>query len=357
LGEPLRFGLRPRSRRAIRSITFAGFALLTRYGGSASIPLAANAPTKRNKKRILVENILDCCILLSLSFFSPKHTLKIMAHGKTIKFFLIDGKPDGRMFCELSNWTGKAYRIPRMQIKDSGDRPDLKKPGVYLLLSNDESGNQIYIGESESIFDRLNQHMSTKDFFKEVIAFISKDDNLNKAHIKYLEHNLYRLASNSKRYSITNAQNPPKPAISESDQAEMQEFLENIKILVNAMGHNVFIPQPQLDKTEQDFMLKVPKTGADATGNLTNDNRFVVFKGSKAANKINDSASPTIKRLRQELIDNGILFLNADVYEFKDDHIFGSPSTAGGIVTGGNVNGLTAWLRKNDSVTLKDAAI
>jgi hypothetical protein len=29
------------SRRAIRSITVAGFALLTRYGGSATIPLAS----------------------------------------------------------------------------------------------------------------------------------------------------------------------------------------------------------------------------------------------------------------------------------------------------------------------------
>ncbi len=30
-----------------------------------------------------------------------------MKFGKTIKIFLIDGDPNGRMSCELSNWTGK----------------------------------------------------------------------------------------------------------------------------------------------------------------------------------------------------------------------------------------------------------
>jgi hypothetical protein len=38
-----------------------------------------------------------------------------MKYGKTIKIFLIDGDPNGRMSCELSNWSGKAYKIPRIK--------------------------------------------------------------------------------------------------------------------------------------------------------------------------------------------------------------------------------------------------
>jgi len=363
LGEPL---------RSLRSLA-SGYPLhhlrarpsVGRFGGSATIPLAANAPTKRNKKRILVEYIPNCCILPLLSFFSPKHTLKIMAHGKTIKLFLIDGKADGRTSCELSNWTGKAYRIPRMQIKDSIDRKDIFNTGIYLLFGSDEEvGDQVYIGEAEVVMDRLKQHLKSpeKEFFKEAIVFVSKDNNLNKAHIKYLESRLYEIAKNAKRYKLQNRNTPTQSSISEADEAEMEEFIENIKMLVNAMGHKVFdekreavVGTPE-QQTQNVFVLKTANTGADASGIPTTDG-FVVFKGSKAANKINDSSSPTIKRLRQELIEKGILFLNADVYEFKDDHIFGSPSTAGGIVTGGNVNGLTAWVRKNDGVTLKDAAI
>ena len=41
-----------------------------------------------------------------------------MIFGKTIKISLIDGAPNGRMSCELSNWSGKAYKIPRIKIKD-----------------------------------------------------------------------------------------------------------------------------------------------------------------------------------------------------------------------------------------------
>ncbi|QGG47419.1 GIY-YIG nuclease family protein [Heliorestis convoluta] len=29
-------------------------------------------------------------------------------YGKKITMFLIDGDPNGRLTCELSNWTGKA---------------------------------------------------------------------------------------------------------------------------------------------------------------------------------------------------------------------------------------------------------
>lgn len=31
-------------------------------------------------------------------------------YGKTIKLFLIDAEPDGRMACELSNWNGKELK-------------------------------------------------------------------------------------------------------------------------------------------------------------------------------------------------------------------------------------------------------
>ncbi len=57
-----------------------------------------------------------------------------MKFEKTIKIFLIDGEPNGRMTCELSNWTGKAYKIPRTQVKTCTDRLDLNNTGVYMLF-------------------------------------------------------------------------------------------------------------------------------------------------------------------------------------------------------------------------------
>lgn len=71
-----------------------------------------------------------------------------MKYGKTIKLFLIDGEPNGRMTCELSNWTGKAYRIPRTEVRKCADRSDLENTGVYLLLGKDQNENNlVYIGK------------------------------------------------------------------------------------------------------------------------------------------------------------------------------------------------------------------
>jgi len=56
-----------------------------------------------------------------------------MNTGKAISLFLMDGIPDGVVACELFNWTGKGFRIPRSRLKDLSQRPDLRKAGVYFL--------------------------------------------------------------------------------------------------------------------------------------------------------------------------------------------------------------------------------
>ncbi|MCK5836431.1 MAG: hypothetical protein KAH09_04120 [Desulfobacula sp.] len=61
---------------------------------------------------------------------------------KTIRIFLMDSLPDGRMACELSNWSGKAYKIPRGMIKECPDRPELNSTGVYLLFGRDGVNNR-----------------------------------------------------------------------------------------------------------------------------------------------------------------------------------------------------------------------
>ncbi|PUU87516.1 GIY-YIG nuclease family protein [Halanaerobium sp.] len=117
--------------------------------------------------------------------------------SKTIKLFLLDGDPNKRMSCELSNWVGKAYKIPRSLMKESDDRDDLQNIGVYFLFGKDPNNpddNMIYIGQTENIFNRLKQHLDQKEFWNEVVTVISKDDNLNRAHVRYLEYKLYEIA-------------------------------------------------------------------------------------------------------------------------------------------------------------------
>ena len=277
-----------------------------------------------------------------------------MKFGKTIKIFLIDGEPNGRMTCELSNWSGKAYKIPRIKVKDCIDRNDLVSTGVYLLLGKDEEGKElVYIGEAESILKRLNQHLNQKDFWNEAIVFISKDENLNKAHVKYLENRLHNIAHSAKRYKVENSIIPTQSSISESDRAEMEEFVENIKMLVNTLGHKVFDEKRDFKPKQkiEIFAIKAAR-GADGQGEPTSDG-FVVFKGSKAASTIVNSMTPSFVKLRQKLIDEGVLVNKIEYFEFSDDYIFSSPSTAAVMVMGRNANGLSEWKLK-DGKTLKE---
>jgi Domain of unknown function (DUF4357) len=267
-----------------------------------------------------------------------------MKFGKTIKIFLIDGDPNGRMSCELSNWSGKAYKIPRIKVKDCIDRDDLRSTGVYLLFGKDEEGkDQVYIGEAETILKRLNQQLTQKDFWHETIVVISKDENLNKAHIKYLENRLHDIATSANRYKIENSIIPTQSSISESDRAEMEEFIDNIKLLVNTLGHKVFEEKREFKpkQKQQVFFLKAAR-GADAQGEPTSDG-FVVFKGSKAAGSTVASITPSFLTLRQKLIKEGVLVDKGEYFEFPDDYIFSSPSTAACMVLGRNANGLTEW--------------
>lgn len=274
--------------------------------------------------------------------------------GKTIKLFLIDGDPNGRMTCELSNWTGKAYKIPRIKVKDCADRPDLTNPGVYLLFGKDETGKDlVYIGEAEMVLKRLTQQLNQKDFWNEAIVFISKDENLNKAHIKYLENGLFELAKSINRYQIENSTIPTQSSIAESDRAEMEEYIENVRMLVNTLGHKVFDEKRDLKpkRKQKTFFIQAAR-GADAEGEPTADG-FVVLKGSKAAGSTVASMTQNFISLRIKLIDQEAIVQKGDSLVFTDDFIFTSPSTAASIVLGRNANGLTEWKLKN-GMTLKE---
>lgn len=280
-----------------------------------------------------------------------------MKFGKTIKIFLIDGDPNGRMTCELSNWTGKAYKIPRIKIKECTDRDDLKNTGVYLLLGKDEEGNeQVYIGEAETILNRLTQHLNQKDFWNEAIVFVSKDDNLNKAHIKYLENRLFEIASTVKRYKLENSITPTQSSISESDKAEMEEFLDNIKILVNSLGHKLFEGKRENQNLSnipiQEFTLTNPRENANAIGVPTSEG-FVVFKGGVFSKTTTPKIPNGLLKIRENLIQTGKAVLIGENYQLMEDYLFNSPSQAAGVILGKSANGLTEW-RINSGLNLKD---
>lgn len=275
-----------------------------------------------------------------------------MNYGKSIRLFLIEGIADGRWMCELSNWTGKAYKIPRNCVKESSDREELKNTGIYFLFgkSDETDTYRVYIGEAENIYERLLTHLKEKDFWHECVVFISKDNNLNKAHVKYLENRMYTIAKEAGRYQLENSNIPTQSSLSEADRAEMEEFINNAKLLLSAVGHKVLEATAIPSKTNNDPEIFVFE-GKDykATGTTTADG-FVVFKNSILSKKANSSLTKSLIDKRNKLISENII---DSAFTFTKDYIFSSPSTAASIISGNSTNGKTAW-RNSQGMTLKD---
>jgi hypothetical protein len=64
-----------------------------------------------------------------------------MIYGKSIELFLVNGSADSLVTAELSNWNGKAIRIPRTEIA-SCDRMDITQAGVYFLFCKQDDDTE-----------------------------------------------------------------------------------------------------------------------------------------------------------------------------------------------------------------------
>src|SRR5262249_32657226 len=157
----------------------------------------------------------------------------------TIKLFLAHGDAKRLRTAELSNWTGKAIAGPRSELDSVLSRDEAINLGVYFLTGTDPLSGRLalYIGEAESIRDRLRSHLD-KDFWNHVIFFISKDENLTKAHVRYLEGRLIEQAKTVGRAVVMNGQSSGSK-LPESDREDMEIFLDRIHQLMPVLGTDV----------------------------------------------------------------------------------------------------------------------
>jgi len=183
---------------------------------------------------------------------------------------------------------------------------------------------------------RLKQYLS-KEFWNQVVAFVSKDENLPKSHIECLEGKLIDIGIIAGKGVIQNNQSSGAK-LPESDQAEMDIFLDKILKLLPVMGTTLF-SVPEISKRLVDDRLVCTIKGLTAYGNRT-DNGFIVYKDSQAV--LEDRKSSVRGRVRRQLlIDKGVLVQKDNSLVFVRDHEFTSPSLAASAIRGSNYNGFT----------------
>jgi Domain of unknown function (DUF4357) len=188
-----------------------------------------------------------------------------------------------------------------------------------------------------------------KDFWNQIVFFTSKDENLTKAHIRYLEGQLIEHAKNAGRALVKNSQGSGSK-LPESDREDMEVFLKKMQQLLPALGVEILVPIPgssDHETTAEFDLLTCEIKGLKATGYQT-PNGIVVLSGSQAVLAERESSQKyrwSIS-LRERLKEDGSLVASGECLVFTKNVEFTSPSAAAAVVHGGQANGLTAWKNK-----------
>lgn len=285
---------------------------------------------------------------------------------KLIKLFVMESKKNLKEI-DLSNWVGKVYVGDRKHVDIIQTIPTIaNSTGLYFLLGNDVQTDEkyLYIGEADDVATRIKQHSSnkSKDWFEEFIIFVSKDMDLTKAHVRYLEKSLYELAQkNLTTITLKNNCCPPGSNLSDYDIAYMQEFQDNMIFVLNNLGIINFVQTQQKSKAKEIkkdiFYLPLTQNRVDKNGEIVkarleiSDNGYLLLKGSYVES---EERAPSFKKhvyykIRKKLeADN--LFIPSDIEGLlitKEDIPFKACSAAAAVCKNRATNGRTEWKLPN----------
>lgn len=302
--------------------------------------------------------------------------------GKQVRLFLADGTVGGLMTAEILNWTGHMLRARRSELGEIKRREEAKRTGVYILFGTDEEDQPAaYIGEGDMVANRLDEHNIRKDFWKDVVIITSKDMNLTKAHVRYLESELIRLAQNIGRFKLLNGNAPTGgAALPEADESDMKYFISQIQILMPVLGFDIFRGRPKsatwkavtpapgehsvvastdeespdtVSATDSPVFRMMTRNGCDARAQLI-DGEFTMLEGSviNGTMKDNPAMAETTRQqfnarkpLHAKVVATSRPGPRPHLVTLEKDFVFTSPSAAAAVVYGrASANGRTTWL-------------
>ena len=284
--------------------------------------------------------------------------------GRTIRMFLVEGKPTGLINAEVINWTGQVLTGPRSSLVAVLGREEARRPGIYFLL--DEAAEAalptLYIGESDNVAGRIKAHDGQREFGRVAIV-TSKDANLTKAHVLYLESRMIELREGIGRVIVANGRASEIRSLPESDRADMEYFVQQLELVLPVIGFDVLRPTRQRIRAKRESavpeseglqLVLSPTKHPDLAKAIEDDGEFTVLAGSRAlaeGRTVNDYAA-----LREQLIADGRMAPmsgNPAYLIFKHDVPFKSASAASSVILNRNSNGRVEW-KLSDGQSLKE---
>ena len=288
--------------------------------------------------------------------------------GRTIQLFLVDGTPNGLRKATIHGWTGLIFVATGTTFAALTARSELDRTGIYILSGPDPKavgGTRAYIGSANSVQERIKQSAAQRDFWETAIAVTTSDDDLSKGHVEYLEARLIELARVANRVTLDNGTSPAgqRRRLPEADQANMEQFLANLKIILPVVGLDLLKPQPRaVAEANTPVALRIAgditfeirhKSGVSAQA-VEEDGEFIVLEGSQAL-KDTGYVQQSYTALKENLVNQGVLQVQSEaLYVFTKPYSFRSPSAAAAVILDRNSNGLTEWKVKGERRTYQD---
>ena len=184
----------------------------------------------------------------------------------------------------------------------------------------------MYVGEGDQVRSRLREHDNDekKDFFTRAVLFVTKDDNLTKAHGRWLESRLITSIREAGRSKLVNGTEPESRGLPESDIADMERVLDEIELLPPILGFDVLTPPLQDPKLRESpflgvtidsplsppvFIMDVQKAKGRA---MERSGEFVVLAGSTALRRETPGIPRSTMERRKALVEAGVLIPDTD---------------------------------------------
>lgn len=287
-------------------------------------------------------------------------------NGKQVKLFLVDGTPGGLTTAEITNWTGSVISARRSDLAELLRREEAERTGAYLLLGEDEDAvgdTRCYVGEADVVAARLRSHAKEKQFWSHAVVITSKDTNLTKSHVRYLESRLIELATQAGRVTLENGTAPPRPRLPEADLSDMEYFLGQLQIVLPVLGVNAIRVRAARSSPEAPEIVESPvftltsKRQNVAACAQQIDGEFIMLSGSLVVpvwhgvgNALSTQRAYASYRAQHEgLIADGSIIVEGGTGRTTRDIVFPSPSTAGAVALGRSCNGRVEWVSSEGS--------
>jgi hypothetical protein len=280
--------------------------------------------------------------------------------GRTIQLFLVDGTPAGLRKATIHGWTGLTFVATGTTFVALTARPELDRTGIYILSGPDAEavgGTRAYIGSANSVRERIKQSAAQRDFWETVIAVTTSDD------VEYLEARLIQMATVANRVTLDNGTSPAehRRRLPEADQANMEQFLANLKIILPVVGLDLLKPQPRAvalvstpveQRTVSDVKFEIRHKSGIYANAVEEDGEFIVLEGSRALTN-QGQVMQSYAALKQNLVSTGVLVpAQEDRLEFAKPYGFSSPSAAAAVVL--DRNSRTEWKVKGSKQSYHD---